>query len=88
MYQIKFKDCDKIYIGETKRNVGTRINEHSSYVKKKKDTVITNHISENKTTSNKYHEFDFDNFKIIDRETNETKRKISEMLLIKNTKIT
>ncbi|KAJ9581756.1 hypothetical protein L9F63_003825, partial [Diploptera punctata] len=34
IYQIKCQDCDKIYIGKTKRNLKTRLKEHLRNVKK------------------------------------------------------
>ena len=48
-------------------------------MKKQKDTVITNHLKFNPS-----HETDFDNYKIVDTETNTGRRKVSEMLYIKN----
>ena len=33
IYQINCKDCKKIYIGKTKRNLETRVKEHFRYIK-------------------------------------------------------
>ena len=33
VYQINCKECDKIYIGKTKRNLKTRTNEHFRNIK-------------------------------------------------------
>jgi hypothetical protein len=39
IYQVPCKNCDKIYIGETGRKLGTRISEH------KKDCISVEQIS-------------------------------------------
>ena len=33
IYQINWKDCEKIYIGKTKRNLETRVKEHFRNIK-------------------------------------------------------
>ena len=71
-------DCNKSYIGETKRNVKTRLKEHKDDIRLHNDTVVSRHIAENPT-----HNMDFDNFHILDLESNHSKRRISEMLQIK-----
>ena len=70
--------CQIWYIGETKSALKKRIREHHN--KNNKDSVVAQHM-----TSLKHH-FDWSNVKIIDRESNYYKRKISEMIYIKNTK--
>ena len=47
VYQIDCNDCDKIYIGQTKRNLKTRIKEHFRNIKYKhleKSAVTTHHL--------------------------------------------
>ena len=47
VYQIDCKDCDKIYIEQTKRNLKTRIKEHFRNIKYKqseKSAVATHHL--------------------------------------------
>ncbi|XP_055837083.1 uncharacterized protein LOC129905590 [Episyrphus balteatus] len=33
IYEIKCGDCDAVYIGQTKRSIGVRFNEHSNHIK-------------------------------------------------------
>jgi len=79
VYKIQCSDCEATYIGQTKRQLRTRIKEHKQNVKKKTDTlpVITEHIL------NTGHNFDWDNTAIIDTESHFNKRLISESLHIK-----
>ena len=62
------------YVGESKRSLETRLDEHKDYVNK--STVVSNHIKEMS------HMFDWDNITILDNESNWHKRRISEMLYI------
>ena len=79
VYKINCYQCKKTYIGETKRQAKTRFKEHKAYIRNKCDTsVMSKHIENNQN-----HEFDFDNFQILDRENNTRKRKVSEMLHIR-----
>jgi len=79
VYKISCKDCNASYVGQTKRQLRTRIKEHSNNIKSdtSKHSVITEHIL---TYS---HTFDRDCIKILDTENNFYKRSISEMLHIK-----
>ena len=79
VYKICCKDCDASYVGQTKRQLKTRLNEHvkNSISNTSKHTVITEHTLEYN------HTFDWQNKKILDRETNYYKRLISEMIHIK-----
>ena len=72
VYKIKCKDCNCVYIGETKRSLFMRINEH----KRDKTSVIATHCNDNN------HSFDFKKLYIIDEERGWTKRKISESINI------
>jgi hypothetical protein len=79
VYKICCKDCDASYVGQTKRQLKTRLNEHikNSSLNTLKHTVITEHTLEYN------HTFDWQNKKILDFETNYYKRLISEMIHIK-----
>ena len=79
VYKICCKDCDASYVGQTKRQLKTRLNEHikNGNSNSAKHTVITEHALEYN------HTFDWQNKKILDRETNYYERLISEMIHIK-----
>jgi hypothetical protein len=82
VYNISCKDCDASYVGQTKRQLGTRLKEHKNNFKLEpsKHSVVTEHILEYN------HSFDWDNVRILDTESNYRKRLISEMLHIKEQK--
>jgi len=79
VYKISCQDCDASYIGQTKRQLGTRIKEHASDINKKNGSpsVISKH------RLNFRHDFEWDNVKIINNERSYPKRQISEMVHIK-----
>jgi len=79
VYKISCSDCNASYVGQTKRQLKTRLKEHSNNIKSdtSKHSVITQHILEYS------HTFDWNNTKILDTECNFYKRSISEMLHIK-----
>lgn len=79
IYRISCNDCDASYVGQTKRQLGTRIKEHRSDINKKSGSpsVISLHRMDLD------HEFDWDGVKILDRERSYGKRLISEMIHIK-----
>lgn len=69
--------CNKVYIGTTKRMLGTRIAEHKSDVNKgKKTTALAQHVQETG------HKPDFNGVKIVDREKKVNKRFTLESLRI------
>ena len=74
IYKFNCKMCSASYVGESKRSLEIHIDEHKDYVKK--NTVIANHIKELSRM------FDWDNVKILDNESNWSKRRVSEMLFI------
>ncbi|XP_043478403.1 uncharacterized protein LOC122508871 [Leptopilina heterotoma] len=74
VYKFDCKDCPATYIGETKRSLQTRINEHK---KVNDNSVVYRH------RLNFNHDFDWENTKILDNEPNFKKRRISEMIHIK-----
>jgi len=79
VYKIHCKDCSASYVGQTKRQLKTRVKEHSNNYKltPSRHSVITEHIL-------KYsHSFDWEKIEILDTEPNFFKRSVSEMLHIK-----
>jgi len=82
IYKINCLDCDASYVGQTKRTLNTRVNEHRNHARRNttQNSVITDH------RSNFRHEFNWDNVKILDEEMNYNKRLISEMIFIKKQK--
>ena len=82
IYKIDCLDCDNCYIGQTYRALAKRKSEHKSNIKKPPDEhkVITKQIIENE------HNINWDNIQIIDKETHDYKRDVSEMLYIKTHK--
>jgi len=82
VYKIECNDCDKLYIGQTKRHLGTRIKEHSNNIKNSAGnySVVTNHkLEEN-------HDFKWKEPIILHKERNRRKREIAEMFFIKKIK--
>jgi len=83
VHKLLCNSCNASYVGQTKRKVKTRINEHMKNIKvdESKHSVITKHILESN------HTFDWQNVKIMDFETNYYKRLISDMIYVyKNTR--
>jgi len=72
VYKLNCKDCDKAYVGQTKRHVGTRIKEHFNNIKSTSNySVVTNHrLSFN-------HDFEWDKPNILHRERNRKKRALT-----------
>jgi len=79
VYKISCRECEASYVGQTKRQLRTRIKEHISDINKKSGSPSV--ISEHRL--NLKHEFEWDNIKIIDNEFSYQKRLISEMVHIK-----
>jgi len=79
IYKLNYIDCDTSYVGQTNRQLRTRINGHRCHIKRNTNTqsVITNH------RLNFDHDFNWDDVKILDQEPFLNKRLISEMLFIK-----
>ena len=75
VYKFFCKSCPASYTGETKRTLKTRIKEHQKT--NNPEAVVKQHM--NKFT----HDFDWENSKILDYETNYKKRTLSEMIYIK-----
>lgn len=73
----KDENCELVYIGTTKRALGTRIAEHRTDAKNKKlSTALSQHLIESGHTA------DLENVKIIDRENKTNKRMTLESLRI------
>jgi hypothetical protein len=74
VYFIKFKTFHQLHIGETKRYLKNRVNEHKSYVKNKSVTIwpIAQHCISNN------HTMDSNNAKVIKDCNNYYERKIDE----------
>jgi len=79
VYQIECRDCDQVYIGQTKRHLETRVKEHKNNIKNPAGnfSVVTNH------RISLQHEFDWDKTRILHNERNRKKREIAEMFFIK-----
>ena len=78
IYKINCSDCDQCYIGETKRWSETRKKEHTRDVK---------NINNNATALSKHavelgHSIDWENYEILQIETDHNKRKFIESFYI------
>ena len=81
VYQIECNKCTAVYIGQTKRQLFERLDEHSN--NKNLESVICAH-----QVQNKKHKFKWDEVKILDKEPIDHKRLLSEMIFINKTKNT
>ncbi|KYN15935.1 hypothetical protein ALC57_11828 [Trachymyrmex cornetzi] len=82
VYRINCKECDASYVGQTSKCVKIRMAEHRNHINRNtsQSSVITEHRLQ---TS---HDFDWDNIKILDKESIWNKRLLSEMIHIKKQK--
>ena len=71
MYKISCANCEATYVGQTKRQLETRIKEHQTAIRKK--SGVPSIVSVHRLEFN--HEFDWLNVKIIDRELSYTNNK-------------
>lgn len=84
VYSIPCFNCNKQYIGQTSQLLINRIKQHrydcnvTNQHKKEKTALAQHHFTEG-------HLFNFDNTKILHKESNKYKRNISEMVFINNT---
>jgi hypothetical protein len=78
VYKICCRDCDASYVGQTGRQLKTRISEHRLHINRNCSThsVITDHRVQNN------HDFNWDNVEILDHERFYHKRLVSEVLYI------
>jgi len=79
VYKIDCKNCEKVYIGQTKRHLSTRINEHKNNINNTAGnfSVVSQHRIEFD------HDFDWCKLNILHKEPNRRKREIAEMFYIK-----
>ncbi|XP_018373120.1 PREDICTED: uncharacterized protein LOC108767647 [Trachymyrmex cornetzi] len=79
VYKISCNDCNATYVGQTSRQLKTRIYEHRNHIRWNTSarSVITDHRLQYA------HDFDWNNVKVLDVESCYIKRLISEMLYIK-----
>jgi len=79
VYKINCLHCDASYVGQTRRLLKQRIDEHRSHIRRSmtQTSVITEHRLEFS------HDFDWKNVEILDQEGYFNKRLISEMIYIK-----
>jgi len=63
IYKIACKDCDASYVGQTKRQLKTRLREHKNNIRHdSKHTVVSEHIV------NFNHAFNWENVQILDHD--------------------
>jgi len=79
VYKIKCNDCEATYIGQTKRQLGTRIHEHIKDINKKSGVLSV--ISDHRLDYD--HDMNWNEVEIVDTEPSYEKRLISEMIHIK-----
>lgn len=81
VYKISCNDCNATYIGQTKRQLKTRVQEHKRDIKSNTSPSVTSrHCSEFN------HNFDWGRVEIMDEERSYSKRLTSEMIFIKRQK--
>ena len=73
--QLDCKDCEAVYVGETKRTLNVRTNEHISAVK---SASQRSHTAEHCWKYN--HDFDWNNKRVLDFEMNWKTRIIKEVI--------
>jgi hypothetical protein len=80
VYSIPCENCDKVYIGETRRMKGTRMKEHQANIRSLSlKSKLVEHILEHK------HRFDFSNTKTLALESDWRRRIIKESILTNRT---
>jgi len=77
VYRINCAHCKASYVGEKRRLLKSRIEEHRNHIRRNTSqiSVITEHRLK--------HDFDWENVKILDKEVYSNKRLISEIIFIK-----
>ena len=75
VYQLNCKDCEAIYVGETKRTLNIRAEEHITAIK---SASKKSHTAEHCWTYN--HDFDWKHKKVLDFEKNWKTRTIKESI--------
>jgi len=82
VYKINCKNCDQVYVGQTKRHLETRMKEHKNNIRNPSGNYSI--VSEHRLSFN--HDFEWDRPDILHKEKNRRKREIAEMLFIKKLK--
>lgn len=75
IYKIPCMNCNGVYIGQTYRQVGTRVKEH----KKNVNEDVSRHTALTKHMVDLNHAFNYDNISILDEEPRSYKRLLLEM---------
>ncbi|XP_052806817.1 uncharacterized protein LOC128236035 [Mya arenaria] len=94
IYKIPCKNCDKVYVGESGRKFGIRLNEHKkdcetnsnkaftrSTRKQSESTIEKSAITDHQNINN--HEIDWEGARVIERESDWRVRKTKEAICIK-----
>ena len=97
VYSIPCKNCNKVYIGETGRQLGTRCKEHRDDVEGNTTGILTR--SMRKSSSSDWHKsaitdhameanhvIDWEGVQILEKETHNVKRGVLEAIHMKATK--
>ena len=82
MRRMSCNECDAFYVGQTSRQLKTKISNHKNDINRSKPTNSV--LSEHRRCHN--HNFNWDKVEILDDERNYNKRLISEMINIKQQK--
>lgn len=83
VYSVPCKDCEMIYVGQTKQWIKTRLSQHRSDIKlNKKTCALAIHAN------TKLHNINFDDFKILDKEIHYKTRLFLETINIQNSEKT
>ena len=97
VYKIICKSCDKVYVGETGRKVGTRLKEHQKDVEANQKGAYTRSTKKESQTeihksaitdlvNQQNHEIDWEGARMIDRESGWKTRTIKESVHIRTCK--
>ena len=80
VYQTSCRDCNAVYVGETRRSVRTRKREHADAVKtfNTKKSALSQHVMDFDHTRR----IDWDNVKILKSESHAYRRRVAESFLI------
>lgn len=79
VYKLNCKNCEKSYVGQTSQRIEKRVAQHKTTCKNEKHrekSALAQHHHDSG------HDFDFENYKILDFESNSVKRRVSEMIHI------
>ena len=94
VYRIPCKSCDAVYIGETGRSLGTRLEEHRKDTNSKIDKKYTRSSRVQSTSevnksaitdhvSQENHIIDWEGVKVMDRESQRSVRRVKEAIQIR-----